>query len=82
MKLIFRSLIKIYQLVHKPFYRNVCRHEPSCSNYALEALDKHGVMKGSWLSVKRIVKCNPFFEGGWDPVPDCCSQHSKRNKKK
>jgi putative membrane protein insertion efficiency factor len=47
----------------------VCRFTPSCSNYAIEAIEKHGTVKGSWLAVWRICRCNPFTRGGHDPVP-------------
>jgi hypothetical protein len=46
-----------------------CRFHPSCSHYAVEAIDEHGVVKGGWLSIKRISRCHPFNDGGFDPVP-------------
>lgn len=62
------SLIKIYQRI--PFSsHNACRFTPTCSNYAIEALEKHGFFKGSFLSIKRIIRCNPFCKSGFDPVP-------------
>ena len=63
------SLIKCYQKLISPMLGPHCRFHPSCSHYALEALNEHGLMKGSWLSTKRILKCHPFNEGGLDPVP-------------
>jgi putative membrane protein insertion efficiency factor len=69
MRSVLKMLIRIYQVAHYPFFRNVCRFYPSCSEYAIESLETHGVLKGAWLSVKRIVRCNPFFKGGFDPVP-------------
>jgi putative membrane protein insertion efficiency factor len=58
-----------------------CRFHPSCSHYAIEAIDTHGSLKGGWLSLKRILKCHPFSEGGFDPVPN--STNSKvENKEK
>ncbi len=69
MKYLFIFIIKIYQKIPGPWH-NLCRHEPTCSNYAITALERHGVFKGSWLSIKRIVKCNPFGTYGYDPVPE------------
>lgn len=48
---------------------NHCIYRPTCSQYAIEALEKYGALKGSWLTIKRIARCNPFAEGGYDPVP-------------
>lgn len=51
------------------FSHGSCRYTPTCSQYAIEAIEIHGIFKGSLLSVRRILRCNPFFKGGWDPVP-------------
>lgn len=64
-----RVLIRSYQTVLSPFIGNQCRFHPSCSNYALEAVDQHGAIKGSWLAAKRLGRCHPFHAGGFDPVP-------------
>ena len=69
MKFILQKLIKFYQIAHKPFYSGVCRFSPSCSEYAIEALETHGFFKGTLLSAYRIVRCNPFCKSGYDPVP-------------
>ncbi|OQY01643.1 MAG: membrane protein insertion efficiency factor YidD [Desulfobacteraceae bacterium 4572_130] len=61
--------IKIYQYFISPFIRKTCRFYPSCSQYALEAITTYGVLKGSFLATKRILKCHPFHSGGFDPVP-------------
>lgn len=61
--------IKVYQLLISPLTGPVCRFYPSCSEYAFEAVKKHGSLKGSFLAVKRILKCHPFHPGGVDPVP-------------
>ncbi len=62
------ALIKLYQLLTSPF-PSPCRHTPSCSMYTLEAVGRYGVLKGCWLGAVRIGRCNPFFRGGYDPVP-------------
>ena len=69
MKILFIKLIKLYQLIPGPWH-NTCRFEPTCSNYAIIAIDRFGVIKGSYLTIKRILRCNPFNKGGYDPVPD------------
>lgn len=65
----FIFFIRIYKVLISPLFPPSCRHYPSCSVYAVEAFEKHGVFKGMYLSVKRVLKCNPFFHGGYDPVP-------------
>lgn len=63
-------LIRTYQMTLSPrFSHGSCRYTPTCSQYAIEAIEIHGILKGSLLSVRRILRCNPFFKGGWDPVP-------------
>lgn len=63
-------LIRTYQLTLSPrFSHGACRYTPTCSQYALEAIEIHGVWKGCWLAFLRILRCNPFFKGGYDPVP-------------
>ncbi len=66
----FIGIIKIYQLFISPLFPSTCRFYPTCSTYSLEALKKHGFFKGFYLSVKRIISCNPFNHGGYDPVPE------------
>lgn len=61
-------LIRIYQLTLSPLLGSSCRFEPSCSRFAIDALRKYGPLRGSWLSVKRISRCHPLNEGGYDPV--------------
>ena len=70
MKSLLRGLIRGYQLVLSPLIGSHCRFYPTCSHYALEALDKHGALKGSWLSLRRITRCHPWHKGGLDPVPE------------
>lgn len=62
-------LIRFYKLAISPFLGRSCRFYPSCSEYTLEALQKHGLVKGLYLSVRRIGRCNPWHSGGFDPVP-------------
>ncbi len=63
-------MIKSYQLTMSPrFSHGACRYTPTCSQYTLEAIEIHGPVKGAWLGFKRIMRCNPFFKGGYDPVP-------------
>ena len=62
-------LIKIYQKIISPIIGPQCRFTPTCSNYALEALKKYGVFKGTWLAIKRISKCHPWGGKGYDPLP-------------
>ena len=69
MKRIFLKLIKFYQKGISPFFPARCRYEPTCSQYAVEAIEKYGALKGGWLAFKRILRCNPFHKGGYDPVP-------------
>ncbi|TNF89253.1 MAG: membrane protein insertion efficiency factor YidD [Gammaproteobacteria bacterium] len=64
-----RALIRAYQITLSPFIGNQCRFHPSCSHYALEAIDAHGAAKGSWLALKRLARCHPFHPGGIEPVP-------------
>ncbi|MBR4374085.1 MAG: membrane protein insertion efficiency factor YidD [Treponema sp.] len=66
---IYCAPIRFYQVCISPLYPACCRFYPSCSNYALEAFQKYGPVKGFLLTSKRILRCNPFFEGGYDPVP-------------
>lgn len=62
-------MIRFYQSCISPFTPAACRYTPTCSQYALEALWKYGLFKGSWLAVKRILRCNPWGGSGYDPVP-------------
>lgn len=63
------AAIRGYQRWISPFLGKNCRYQPTCSNYMLEAVRVHGVLCGVWLGVKRIARCHPWHEGGWDPVP-------------
>ena len=61
--------VRGYQVSISPLLPATCRYHPSCSSYAIEAFERHGALRGSWLTAKRIVRCNPFVAGGYDPVP-------------
>jgi putative membrane protein insertion efficiency factor len=63
------GLIRGYQIVHSPLLPASCRFHPSCSQYALEAVTRHGALKGGWLAARRLARCHPFHPGGYDPVP-------------
>ena len=62
--------VRLYRLVFSPWVGFNCRYQPTCSAYALEALDKHGALKGSWLTLRRLGRCHPLGGNGYDPVPD------------
>ncbi|NCU39917.1 membrane protein insertion efficiency factor YidD [Candidatus Falkowbacteria bacterium] len=68
MKILCVGLIRFYQLFISPLFPPTCRFYPTCSQYAIEAIQKKGVLRGGWLAVKRIAKCHPFHSGGYDPV--------------
>ena len=63
------ALIRGYQYAIGPLLGTNCRFAPSCSDYAQEAIVKHGVFKGAWLAIRRILRCHPYHSGGYDPVP-------------
>lgn len=71
----FILLIRFYQGAISPFTPATCRYLPTCSSYSIEALQKHGIIYGGWLSIKRIASCHPWGGSGYDPVPE------KQNKK-
>ncbi|MGH7903609.1 MAG: membrane protein insertion efficiency factor YidD [Candidatus Dormibacteraceae bacterium] len=62
--------VRGYQLTLSRLLGSSCRYYPSCSHYTYEAISRHGWLRGSYLGVRRILRCNPFFKGGYDPVPD------------
>ena len=69
-------LVRVYQLDISPLMANNRRFEPTCSRYAWIAIERHGVLKGSWLAIRRIGRCHPGSAGGWDPVPEKAPKHS------
>ena len=62
-------LIRVYRRYISPLFPPCCRFYPTCSTYTMQAVEKYGALKGGWLAVKRILRCNPFNDGGYDPVP-------------
>ncbi len=75
------GFVRVYQLIISPFLGNNCRFYPTCSQYCIEAMQTHGVLKGLWLGIKRVSRCHPFCEGGVDPVPPSSSSSPAPNNK-
>jgi putative membrane protein insertion efficiency factor len=69
MKRVLIALVRAYQYVARPLLGANCRFYPSCSDYAREAIERHGAVRGVWLAVRRIARCHPYHPGGYDPVP-------------
>ena len=69
MKKIMLAAIRFYRRFISPCFPPCCRYTPTCSQYALEAIEKYGALKGGWLALGRILRCHPFHKGGYDPVP-------------
>lgn len=76
MKQIFIWLIKGYRMFISPLFPPTCRFQPTCSMYAIQAIERFGVFRGGWMATRRILRCHPFHPGGYDPVPEvgdrCC----------
>lgn len=70
LRVIFIGVIRAYQLAVSPWLAGRCRHVPSCSQYGLEAIERHGAVRGGWLALKRIGRCRPGGSWGYDPVPE------------
>lgn len=68
-KRVFLFLIDVYRRYISPLKSPCCRYIPTCSEYAMIAIERYGAMRGGWLALKRIMRCHPFHEGGYDPVP-------------
>lgn len=78
MKYLLVGLIRLYQIGISPYLPKSCRYHPTCSQYGIEALKEYGALKGTWLTIKRISRCHPWSEGGYDPVPH--NQNKNHNK--
>ncbi len=76
MKTLLIWLIRGYRLVISPLFPPSCRFQPTCSQYAIQAVERFGALKGSWLALKRILRCHPFNPGGYDPVPSGSTEKS------
>ncbi len=68
MRIVLVALLKIYKAAVSPLLPPSCRFVPSCSEYAREAIERHGAMRGTWMGARRLLRCHPFHPGGYDPV--------------
>jgi len=78
MKILLIWLIRGYRMFISPLFPPSCRYQPTCSQYAIQAIERFGPWRGSWMGICRILRCHPFHPGGYDPVPEvdaCSCQH-------
>ncbi|PKF72760.1 membrane protein insertion efficiency factor YidD [Pseudomonas fluvialis] len=78
MKRLLLGLVRLYQYLISPLLGPRCRFHPSCSHYAIEAIERHGTLRGGWLAMRRLGRCHPWHPGGYDPVPPihrCNQEH-------
>jgi putative membrane protein insertion efficiency factor len=78
MKRALLFLIRVYQALHAGFFYGTCRFHPTCSHYAAEAVDRHGMLRGLRLAAGRVLRCHPFCRGGFDPVPSVSPESTLR----
>lgn len=69
MRTVLIALVRAYRLLLSPWWGRQCRFTPTCSEFTLEALERHGALRGSWLAMRRVSRCHPWHAGGFDPVP-------------
>lgn len=81
MRRLLLGLIRLYQLLLSPLLGTNCRFQPTCSNYASQAIKRFGALKGGYLSFRRLIKCHPFHEGGFDPVPELAEENQPKSYK-
>lgn len=74
-------LLRVYQLTLSPLLGPVCRFAPSCSSYAVTAVRRYGVLQGGWLTTRRLLRCHPWNDGGWDPVPERGDRHDHTHER-
>jgi len=79
MRRLFMAIIKCYQFLLSPLLGQNCRFQPTCSEYALQAINQFGVIKGGYLSLRRLIKCHPFHAGGFDPVPEKSAKEDQKH---
>ncbi len=72
--------IRVYQYAISPMMASHCRHYPTCSAYAIEAIERYGTIKGFFLATRRLLRCHPWAEGGYDPVPGCADTHRQSSE--
>ena len=76
----FSLPVRAYRLIFSPWVGHNCRFQPTCSAYALEALERHGAIKGAWLTLRRLSRCHPLGSSGYDPVPGADPEHDKQSR--
>lgn len=81
MKKLVLKIIRFYRKRISPLFPPMCRFYPTCSTYAVIAIERHGLVKGSFLAIRRLLKCNILFPGGYDPVPELKEKYIQENKK-
>lgn len=72
---LLKAPVHVYRWTLKPLIGNECRHLPTCSQYALDAIDRNGAWRGFWLMISRLSRCHPWGTSGYDPAPDICCEH-------